>query len=63
MANAEKGRLLAREIRRLVEHGFDVRDFLIDAACHSVPQRRKRLFLLALPKNTLADETVVFAHR
>ena len=54
LAKAKKGRLLAREIKRLDEHGFDTCHFLVDAACHSVPQYRKRLFLLALPKNSLA---------
>ena len=54
LAKAEKGRLLARESQRLIGHGFDVCHFLVDAARHSVPQYRKRLFLLALPTNALA---------
>lgn len=54
LAKAENGRLLEREITRLENHGFDARHFLLDAARHSVPQYRNRLFLLALPKNTLA---------
>ena len=54
LAKAEKGRLLEREITRLDKHGFDACHFLVDAARHSVPQYRKRLFLLAFPKNTLA---------
>ena len=56
LAKAENSRLLDREIQRLVEHGFDARRFFVDAASHSVPQYRKRLFLLALPKNSLAME-------
>lgn len=44
-------RLLAQEINRLKENGFDVCDFLVNAACHSVPQYRNRLFVLALPKD------------
>ena len=54
LAKADNGRLLAREIRRLDEHGFDTCQFLLDASCHSVPQYRKRLFVLALPKNARA---------
>ena len=51
LAKAENGRLLAREMQRLNENGFDVHNFLVDAACHSVPQYRNRLFVLAFPKN------------
>ena len=54
LAKAESGRLISREIKRLNDYGFDVCHFLVDAACHSVPQYRKRLFILALPKNALA---------
>ena len=54
LAKADKGRLLAREIKRLDEHGFEVCHFLLDAARHHMPQYRKRLFVLALPKKTLA---------
>ena len=50
LAKAEGGQLLGREIERLRKHDFEVFDFLVDAAHHSVPQRRKRLFILALPK-------------
>ena len=52
LAGADNGRLLATEITRLENHGFDVRDFLLDAVSHSVPQHRNRLFVLALPKDT-----------
>lgn len=48
LAKADNGRLLAREIKRLDEHGFDVRLFHLDAVRHSVPQHRNRLFVLAL---------------
>jgi len=51
LKKAANGRLLAQEINRLEENGFDVRDFLVNAACHSVPQYRNRLFVLALPKD------------
>ena len=54
LAKAEDGQLLAREMERLEKHGFDACKFLIDAVCHSVPQRRNRLFVLALPKSALA---------
>ncbi|MCY4460482.1 MAG: DNA cytosine methyltransferase [Albidovulum sp.] len=43
------GRLLEREIERLEQNGFDVIVFFADAAAHSVPQYRRRLFLLAFP--------------
>lgn len=42
--------LLEQEVRRLEDHGFAVRRFLLDAAQHSVPQHRKRLFVLAVPE-------------
>ncbi len=45
----ENGRLLDREIDRLQRSGFDVSVFFTDAAAHSVPQYRRRLFLLAFP--------------
>ena len=51
---AEGGRLLAREMERLQRYGFDACRFRVDAACHSVPQYRNRLFVLALPKNAIA---------
>ena len=50
LAKFQKGRLLEREVNRLDENGFDVVTFFVDAASHSVPQRRRRLFLLAFPK-------------
>ena len=54
LAKAHNGRLLTEEIARLEDNGFDVSDFLLDAVCHSVPQHRNRLFVLALRKDTLA---------
>ena len=54
LAKADNGKLLQREIDRLVDHGFLVHSFVIDAANYSVPQYRKRLFLLAVPKNKSA---------
>ena len=42
--------LLEQEVRRLEDHGFAVHRFLLDAAQHSVPQHRKRLFVLAVPE-------------
>lgn len=56
LATIENGRLLAREVERLEQHGFDVPRFLADAADHTVPQFRKRLFVLVLPKNTPATK-------
>ena len=46
--------ILGREIERLATNGFDVRVFALDAARYSVPQRRKRLFVLALPSGSCA---------
>ena len=54
LAKADNGRLLAREIERLDDHGFDAPVFYLDAVCHSVPQHRNRLFLLALSRSTFA---------
>ena len=54
LARGRNGYILAREIERLENRGFDVRKFFADAACHSVPQNRERLFVLALPKITRA---------
>ena len=54
LAKADKGRLLAREMERLERRGFDARHFFVNAACHSVPQYRNRLFVLALPRSPLA---------
>ena len=54
LAKAENGHLLAREMQRLENHGFDTCDFFVNAVGHSVPQYRNRLFVLALRKSTLA---------
>ena len=51
LKGAANSRLLAREINRLEENGFDVCDFFVNAARHSVPQYRNRLFVLALRKD------------
>lgn len=48
LVKAEHGRLLQKEIRRLEEHGLRVHTFCLDAVGHDVPQRRRRLFLLAV---------------
>ena len=56
LANAENGRLLDREIKRLDENGFDARRFRANAIHHSVPQYRERLFVLAFPKSALMME-------
>lgn len=53
LAKAENGKLLARERKRLKQHGFELQELILDAACYSVPQHRKRLFLLAVPENNL----------
>lgn len=54
LAAAENGHLLDRELERLDNHDFDASTFLVNAVCHSVPQYRNRLFLLALRKTTSA---------
>ena len=50
----QDGRLLKREVKRLEDNGFRVRVFTIDAASYSVPQHRRRLFLLAFPTSSHA---------
>ena len=54
LENFERGRLLDREVTRLKRNGFDVSVFIADAAVHSVPQYRRRLFLLAFPTSARA---------
>ena len=51
LIKAEKGKLLEQEIERLEAHGLYVHTFIVDAVAYSVPQHRKRFFLLAIPKN------------
>jgi len=46
--------ILQRERARLEANGFAVSTFSLDAACFSVPQRRNRLFVLALPRGSRA---------
>lgn len=50
LGKGENAAILETEVRRLEANGFDVRPFILDAASYSVPQNRKRLFVLALPK-------------
>ena len=50
LKNYQNGRLLDQEIERLKRNGFEVTVFFIDAIAHSVPQFRRRLFLLAFPQ-------------
>ena len=54
LAAADNGRLLGRELERLDNEGFDTSVFVLNAVCHSVPQHRNRLFVLALPRATSA---------
>lgn len=56
LAKAENGRLLAREVERLEQHGFNVVLFFADAASYAVPQFRNRFFVLVLPKDAPATE-------
>lgn len=42
--------LIEREKLRLAAHGFRLRELELDASAYGVPQRRKRLFLLAVPR-------------
>lgn len=43
--------LLEREKARLEDNGFVVEQLVLDAVSYGVPQKRRRLFLLALPSN------------
>ena len=52
----QHGRLLEEEVKRLKDNDLAAFVFVVDAAAHSVPQRRRRLFLLAFPKNSSAIE-------
>lgn len=56
LTHASAGHLLDKELERLKENGFETAKFLVDAASHSVPQYRKRLFVLAFPKNSRSME-------
>ena len=54
---ANDGRLLRRELERLRTVGLYGRPFVLDAARYSVPQHRKRLFVLVLPdRNQLMEQ-------
>ena len=49
----ENQTVLERELKKLRKHGFRTRKFRADAALHSVPQKRNRLFALALSKDAM----------
>ena len=49
LASAHNRPLLEREKLRLRTHGFAVKELELDASMYGVPQRRKRLFVLAVP--------------
>ena len=51
LAKAEDGKLLHREIERLERYGFKVHTLVLNAVSYSVPQNRKRLFVLAIPRS------------
>ena len=53
---ANDGSLLRRELERLRTYGLYGRTFILDAARYSVPQHRKRLFVLVLPNRRLLNE-------
>ena len=53
LARAENGQLLEREMKRLSDHGLAPLTFILNAAHYSVPQYRKRLFILAVPGSNL----------
>ena len=55
LAKADGGKLLEKEIVRLKANGFDTKIFYLDAVSHSVPQYRRRLFLLALSNASAAS--------
>lgn len=44
------GDILSAELERLEKEGFNARFFVLDAVNHGVPQRRRRLFLVAYNK-------------
>ena len=44
--------LLEREKARLEDNGFVVEELVLDAVSYDVPQKRRRLFLLALPRDS-----------
>lgn len=47
LSNDKYGHILKAQIKRLQRYGFSVRYEVLDAADYNVPQRRKRLFLVA----------------
>lgn len=55
LARTSGGSFLKKEIHRLEENGFDVKVFFQDAVDHSVPQFRKRLFVLGVPVGSVAS--------
>ena len=55
LGNAEDGKLLERETMRLERYHFHVYQFFLDAVHYTVPQRRRRLFILAIPISKLTN--------
>lgn len=53
LARTEKGRLLDRQRERLESNGFVVIVFQMNAIYHTVPQHRKRLFVLAVHQDAI----------
>ena len=50
LGNEHNRPLIERERSRLAAHGYVLRELVLDASMYGVPQRRKRLFLLAVPE-------------
>lgn len=55
---AEKGRLLGKQIDRLVKHGFDVHSHVYNALEHGVAQKRRRLILVAINSSRKQDSWI-----
>lgn len=53
LAGEDGGGLLEKEIKRLRLHDFEVYELLLNAVRYAVPQRRNRLFLLAIHRSKL----------
>ena len=50
LGNEHNRPLIERERLRLAAHGYVLRELVLDASMYGVPQRRKHLFLLAVPE-------------
>ena len=50
LGNEHNRPLIERERLRLAAHGYVLWELVLDASMYGVPQRRKRLFLLAVPE-------------